>query len=155
MYSFFTRFYNGLIALGDFFQPFLLLCMRLYWGIGFYKTGMGKFANHPGIVTYFNSLHIPFPELNAYLVAGFETIGGISLIIGLGARLFSIPLICILSTAYATAHHAALVTMFQDPATFISQPPFNFLVTCLIVFCFGPGLFSIDRLLTPRMPFKR
>jgi putative oxidoreductase len=80
-------------------------------------------------------------------VASFETVGGLLLILGLASRLIAIPLTVVLCTAYATAHRAALLNIFDDPETFISQPPFNFLVMCLIVFAFGPGKYSLDYLI--------
>jgi len=143
----FTTLYELLIRLGTFLQSFLLLALRLYWGYAFFQTGLGKFANHPQIVQFFQTLNIPYPELNAYLVAAFETVGGVCLFFGLGARLMCVPLLVILSTAYGTAHREALVNMFQDPDTFLSQAPFHFLMTTLIIFCFGPGVFSIDAVL--------
>jgi len=152
MGSVFVRFYEAIIRLGEGLQSFLLLAMRLYWGYGFFQSGMGKFNNLPKIIEYFSSLNVPFPEANAYIVASFETIGGILLMIGLGSRLICIPLICILCVAYATAHIDALLNIFHDPETFISQSPFNFLVACLVVFCFGPGKFSIDYLLEKKKP---
>lgn len=142
--SFFTRFYDVIIRSGTYLQPFFLLIIRLYWGYLFVQTGFGKFVNHHTVVEYFQSLHIPFPEFSAYATAFVETVGGLSLFLGLGARLMSIPLIVVLCTAYATAHHEALVALFQDPDLFISQPPFHFLMASVIIFCFGPGAFSID-----------
>lgn len=141
------RFYELLHATGTFLQPFLLLAMRAYWGLSFVAAGYNKFLNHEKVVEGFTKLTIPFAELNAYLVAGFELVGGLCLALGLAARLMSIPLIVIMCVAYATAHVDALVNVFHDPKTFIQQGPFNYLLTCLVVFCFGPGTFSIDYLL--------
>lgn len=143
-----TTFYSFIIRFGNALQPLLLLAIRLYWGIAFIQTGLGKFHNHQMVVEFFQSLSIPYPKAQAYLVACLETVGGLCLAIGFGARLMSIPLIVILCTALATAHKEALIHIFQDPETFISQAPFNFLLASLIVFCFGPGFFSIDRFFT-------
>lgn len=152
MVSTFVRFYEAIIRVGESLQSLLLLAMRLYWGFEFYKTGMGKFHDHPKIAAYFQSLHIPFADANAYLVASFEMVGGILLILGLASRLISIPLTVILCTAYATAHRPELLNIIHDPEAFISQSPFNFLVMCLVIFCFGPGKFSIDYLLQRKRP---
>lgn len=143
----FVRFYEGIIRAGEFFSDYLLLAMRLFWGYQFFQTGMGKLSNIPNIVQFFENLGIPFAEANAYTVASLETVGGILLMLGLGSRLISIPLIAIMCTAYATAHRDALLGVFQDPDTFFQQGPFLFLMTCLIVFSFGPGKFSLDYLL--------
>lgn len=141
-------FYSCIISCGNSLQPLLLLAIRLYWGIALFETGLGKFHNHQSVVDFFNSLTIPYPEANAYAVAFFETVGGLALALGFGARLMSIPLIVILCTALATAHREALLHIFQDPETFINQAPFNFLMASLVVFCFGPGSLSIDRFFT-------
>ncbi len=141
-----VRFYEGIIRAGESFQSYLLLAMRLYWGYQFSQTGMGKLSNIAAPTAYFESLGIPFAEANAYIVGSFEMIGGLLLILGLGTRLIAIPLIVILCTAYATAHREALLNIFNDPDTFISQSPFNFLFTCLVLFAFGPGKFSLDYL---------
>ena len=146
MVSAVVRFYEAIIRAGDSFQSVLLFIMRLYWGFAFYQTGMGKFHNLPQVAQYFQSLNVPFAEATAYLVASLEVGGGLLLMVGLASRLVSIPLIAVLCTAYATAHRAAVLNIFQDPDTFISQPPFNFLILCLLVFSFGPGKCSIDYL---------
>lgn len=146
MPSIFIRFYEAIIRLGESLQPYLLLILRLYWGFQFFQSGLHKFNDITQTAQYFQSLSIPFPEFQAYLVASLEGIGGLLLIIGLGSRLICIPLIIILCTAYATAHREALLNIFQDTKTFVNQSPFNFLIVCLVVFCFGPGKFSIDYL---------
>ncbi len=147
MTSIFVRFYEAIIRAGEAFQSYLLLAMRLYWGFQFYQTGMGKLNNLPQIVKFFQNLGIPFAETQAPMVAYLEAGGGILLMIGLASRLVSIPLTAVLLTALATAHRDALLNIFQDPDTFISQPPFNFLIMTLVVFAFGPGKFSLDYLL--------
>ena len=49
--------------------------------------------------------------------------------------------------AYWTADHEALTSIIGDPDKFVKADPFPYLLTALIVFAFGPGLFSIDALL--------
>ena len=116
-------------------------------GYQFFQGGLGKLTNIPNIAAYFQTLGIPFAEANAYLVGSVEAVGGLFLMLGLASRLVSIPLIITMCTAYATAHREALVNVFHDPDTFISQGPFNFLLMCLLVFAFGPGKFSLDALI--------
>jgi putative oxidoreductase len=147
-------FYESLIEIGTKLQSYLLLIMRLYWGYQFFLTGMGKFHNFESVVTYFQSLHIPFAEANVYLVASIETAGGLLLLIGLGSRLIALPLITVLSVAFLTAHREALLNIFSNPDLFTSQAPFLFLFTCVTVFCFGPGKFSLDQLLAKKLSNK-
>ncbi len=144
MFSAIRGFYEGLVRVGESFQSILLFVMRLYWGFGFYQSGMGKFNDISKVTQYFQSLNIPFAEANAYIAASIETGGGLLLMMGLASRLAAIPLAVVMCTAYVTAHRPALLNIFNDPDTFLSQPPFLFLLTCLIVFAFGPGKCSID-----------
>ena len=139
--------YHMLISIGTIVQSILLLAMRIYWGGSFLLTGWGKWHNIPSISDYFSSLNIPFPTFNAYLVGSIELIGGFCLLIGLASRLVSIPLIVIMVTALFTEHREALVNAWDDPQNLITQLPFNYLLTALIVFAFGPGKISADFLI--------
>ena len=141
------RFYEGIIHAGEWFSSYLLLAMRLYWGYAFFQSGMGKFAHIEETVQFFESLNIPFALANVYAVASIEAAGGLLLLIGLGSRLVAIPLIAVMCGAYLTAHFDALVQVFSKPEVFISRAPFNFLLMCLVIFSFGPGIFSMDYLL--------
>ena len=147
MTSLFVRFYEAIIRAGESFSSYLLLAMRLFWGYQLYQSGMGKFSNIPKVVQFFQNLGIPFADTNANIAASIEIGGGILLMIGLASRLVSIPIACVMCTAYVTAHRPALLNIFQDPDTFLTQAPFLFLLTALVVFSFGPGKFSLDYLL--------
>jgi putative oxidoreductase len=48
--------------------------------------------------------------------------------------------------AYVTADKEALHSIFTDPDKFTAAAPYVFLIASLIVFVFGPGLFSVDAL---------
>ena len=153
MFTKIKNFYQILILLGTGFQPLLLLILRLYWGLSFFKTGLGKLQNIESVIQYFSSLHIILPTANAYIASSIECIGGLLLLIGLASRLASIPLSLVMTTAYLTAHFDSIKTIFINPANFIDQAPFTYLLVCLIIFAFGPGAFSIDALLK-RFVFK-
>lgn len=96
---------------------------------------------------FFTDLGLPLPKLNAILAGGTECVGGLLLLVGLGSRLVSVPLIFTMVVAYATADKEALAAIFSDPDKFTSAAPFPFLLASLIVFAFGPGRFSLDALL--------
>ena len=96
---------------------------------------------------FFHPLGIPLPELSAYAVGYLELIGGLCLIIGLAVRLISLPLIATMTVALLTASHKAALAIFSDPDTFLKEPPVTFLVVLLVLFVFGPGIFSIDFIL--------
>lgn len=147
MTRFFYNFYNALISCGTFFQSILLLAMRLFWGGSFMISGWGKLHHISSVSDYFSSLGIPFPTINAYLSGGTELICGFCLLIGLASRLTTLPLIIVMIVALLTEHHAATINAWQDPQNFINQLPFNYLLTALIVFAFGPGKISADFLI--------
>lgn len=106
--------------------------------------------NPEKVAGFFQSLHIPLPVFNAYLAGSTECIGGLLLLIGLGSRLVSLPLIFVLTIAYVTAESDALKNIFSDPDKFVSATPFLFLMACLMVLAFGPGKFSVDWLLSKK-----
>jgi putative oxidoreductase len=129
------------------FQSVFLLIIRLHWGWQFCSTGFGKLTHIGKIISFFSSLGIPFPELNAYLAGTTECVGGFLLLLGLGSRVVAIPLIFTMIVAYATADREAVQSIFTDPDKFTSADPFLFLLTAVIVLLFGPGKISVDSLL--------
>ncbi len=131
-------------VMGDFLKDYLLLAMRLYWGWHFLVAGVSKFGNIPLVSEFFGSVEIPFPLFSAYLVAFVESVGGVCLLLGLFSRTVAIPLALIMIVALLTAHHSETFAVFQNPQRLINQLPFNYLLACLVVLCFGPGKFSID-----------
>jgi putative oxidoreductase len=145
-----SQAYKGFIHLGCFLKPYFLLVIRLFWGYTLFKIGMGKLGDIGGTTELFQKLQIPYPELSAWVVALFETLGGAALFLGLFARLFSIPLIIIFITALFTAHFPETKEIFQNHLQFAVQPPVTFLLVSLAVLCFGPGAFSIDALFKKR-----
>jgi putative oxidoreductase len=128
-------------------QSVFLLIMRLYWGWQFCSTGFGKLTHIAKIISFFSSLGIPFPELNAYVAGTTECVGGFLLLLGLGSRVVAIPLIFTMIVAYGTADLDAVKSIFSDPDKFTSADPFLFLLTAVIVLLFGPGKISVDAFL--------
>ena len=128
-------------------QSPLLLVMRLYWGWQFFQTGKGKLMNLDRTTGFFQSLNIPHPHLNAIMAGCIECFGGLFLLLGLGSRVLTIPLIFTMCIAYVTAEHDALKAIFTDPDKFVSAAPFEFMLCAVIVLVFGPGVFSLDWLI--------
>ncbi|MGO9244221.1 MAG: DoxX family protein [Verrucomicrobiia bacterium] len=127
-------------------SPFLLI-IRLYWGWQFFLTGKGKLMHLDKIAGYFATLHIPMPKLNAALAGTTECVGGLLLLLGLGSRIITVPLICVLTVAYLTADTEAVKNIFSKPDAFLSADEFLFLLTSVIVLIFGPGVFSLDAII--------
>lgn len=130
-------------------DPFLL-GIRLYWGWQFFQTGKGKLSDISAPTAFFTELGIPFPQLNAYMAGGTECFGGLLLLLGLFSRVTCVPLICVMLVAYGTAHLDVVKTIWSDSDSFVTAPPFLFLLAVLTVFIFGPGKFSVDALLRRR-----
>lgn len=136
--------YQPLVWIGNFLQPFLLLILRVYWGWWLFQTGLGKFHNIERVTHFFSGLGIPFPSFTVYLVATVELVCGLFLLFGFLSRLSALLVTIVMLTAYATAHTEALLKFFTNSSLFAEQAPYPFLLTALIVFCFGPGAFSLD-----------
>lgn len=133
----------------DSVQSVLLLLVRLVWGIGFMETGWGKWHSIPKVIGFFTQIGIPFPAMNAYIVASLELGGGLLLALGLASRLIPVPLIFSMIVAYVTTEQDALHSILKgslDP--FLSADPFLFLFAALIILIFGPGKFSLDYLIS-------
>lgn len=153
-----TKFFGAIdrffTAIGKWFQSPVLLFLRIFFGIGFVIAGVGKLQDLSKITEYLTTIHFPYPQVFAWILALTETIGGALLVVGFLSRLAAVPLIIAMCVAYATAHAEAFSHFFQNPKLLVEQPPFNFLLTALLVFAFGPGMFSIDALLTKDKPSK-
>jgi putative oxidoreductase len=128
-------------------QPLFLLIIRLYWGWQFFGTGRGKLMDIPKVTGFFQSLGIPFPAFNAYLAGSAECFGGLLLLLGLGCRITTIPLIITMIVAYITASPDAVRHIFSKPDDFVTADPFLFMLAAIIVFIFGPGPLSLDGLI--------
>jgi putative oxidoreductase len=150
MENFLVMLYRGLIALGKSFQHLILLAIRLVWGWLFFGAGMGKLGDIDPIISYFTQLGIPYPALNAYFVGGLEFVGGCCLLVGFASRLFALPMAITMATAMATAHSAQFHDFFHNPLGLVQTDPFSFFMAALLVFAFGPGLFSVDALIKRR-----
>jgi len=141
------KLYGWLITIGNALRSPLLLIIRLYWGWEFFLTGKGKLMDLSKPTEYFANLGIPFPHFSAILAACTECFGGLLLLVGLASRLITIPMMILLVIAYLTADIEAARAIFSDPDKFLSAAEFQFLFAVVIVFVFGPGIFSVDALI--------
>src|SRR3954463_9401491 len=115
---------DGLLTtLGGWLQPVLLLVIRGWWGWAFFFTGKGKLMNLAKTADFFGSLNIPAPKLNAIVASSTECGCGLLLLLGLAARLASVPLIFTMLIAYATADREALRAIISDTDKFTGATP--------------------------------
>ena len=141
------RLYGWFLATCNFFQPVVLLAIRLYWGWQFWQDGTGKLANIPKVTEYFASIGVPMPQANAYFIGGLEAVGGVLLILGLGSRLIALPLTVNMVMAYVFGDREALGSIFSDPDKFYAAAPYTYLFASLLILVFGPGALSLDTLI--------
>jgi putative oxidoreductase len=138
-------------------QNFLLLLIRLNWGIQFFLTGKGKLENHDQVTGFFTTLGIPLPGLNAWFVGGVEMIGGLLLLAGFATRPTALVLTGTMLVAYLSVadDRAALLNAFRDPDKFTAASPFLFLLASLLCLAFGAGRWSADGFLAGRKPVAK
>jgi putative oxidoreductase len=141
------KIYALWVGLVSRFQSPFLFIIRLYWGWQFFLTGRGKLMNLDNTAKFFASLNIPAPKLNAIMAGSTECVGGLLLLIGLGSRIVTVPLIFTMIIAYLTADSEAAHAIFSNPDKFVTAAPFLFLLTCVIVLIFGPGCLSLDAII--------
>ena len=89
----------------DFLAP---LALRLYLVPVFWVAGSNKIAGFSGTVEWFGNaewgLGLPFPTLMAGLATGTELVGAFLLLVGLGVRWISIPLMFTMLIAIFKVH---------------------------------------------------
>src|SRR3954463_4552191 len=116
---------------------------RITVGSVFIGTGWGKLHNIDQTVEYFASLHIPAAAFQARLAAGTEFFGGILVLLGLGARLASLPLAFTMVVAILTAKRAEL----DGLRTLFGFEEWSYIVFFVWIALVGPGPLSLDALI--------
>jgi putative oxidoreductase len=151
LHNFVSRGYRIYTSAADSLKSPFLLALRLYWGWQLMQSGWGKLHNIAGVTELFTSLGLPAPHFTAVAVSNLELFGGASLALGLGSRIIGLVLSINMLLAYITADREALMSVFLDPGKFYNADPFTFLMASLLVFIFGAGFFSLDRIVQSRM----
>ena len=116
---------------------------RLTLGVLFIGTGWGKLHSIPDVTQFFTDLHIPAPGFQARLVATTEFVGGLMVLVGLGARLISVPMLFTMVVAILTAKRADI----DGLSSLLGFEEWSYLVMFLWIAVAGPGPLSLDRLL--------
>ena len=125
------------------FQSFSLLLARLAVAYGFYEPAVKKWQDIESIATWFGSMGIPFPTLNAYMAASTEALGVVLLTLGLFTRLISIPLIVVMVVAITTVHLAHGFSAGNNGF----EIPLYYMLFLFIFTAHGAGKFSVDHYL--------
>lgn len=124
-------------------QSFSLFFARIVVAYGFYEPAMQKWSDIGAVAGWFESMSIPFPSLNAYIVASTEFLGVVLLTLGLFTRLISVPLMVIMVVAIVTVH---LGNGFSAGNNGFEIPLYYLLFLALFA-SHGAGKLSLDYLL--------
>lgn len=123
---------------------FLILCLRVFFGVLFFMHGLDKLMN-------FNELSYNFPSvlgLGSYMtliIAVFcEFCCSLFLIAGLLHRIILIPMIISMAVAFFDVHDAM---MPEGEMALVN------LIIFILLYLVGPGMFSVDYLIDQR--FKK
>ncbi len=120
-----------------------ILLARLFVGYFFLETGWSKIHNLDAMTTRFTQWGIPWPAFNAALSGYTEFLGGLLVLIGLGTRLVSIPMVINMAVAVVAVKMSG-VTSLND---FVElDEPLYALVFFWLIFT-GPGPVSVDTVL--------
>jgi len=142
MRTLYNRFIEGTGKLRD--VP--LLMFRWILALGFYEPAMMKVKNLSGVAEWFESMNYPLPMVTATLSMVTEVTGIVLLIVGLGTRLISIPLMFVMVIATLTVH---LPNGFPAGENGFEIPLYYFLMLFALV-VYGSGKYSLDHLLNKR-----
>jgi putative oxidoreductase len=118
------------------------LLARVAVGWTFVLTGWGKLHDLGSVIEFFRELGIPYPELQAPLVASVELGCGALLVAGLFSRIAALPLIGTMVVAIATAQWSNVAT-FGD---LYGLTEFLYIVIFAWIATAGPGPVSLDSL---------
>ena len=127
----------------DFLKDIPLLAMRLVLAWGFWNPAMMKWKNIDGIADWFGQMGYPLPTLNAYMAATTELAGAVLLLLGIGTRLISIPLMVVMLVAIFTVH---LANGFEAGSNGF-EIPLYYLIMLLTLMVYGPGKYSVEGIL--------
>ena len=119
------------------------LLARVTLGVVFAQSGWGKLHNLQKVAEFFTELGIPQPELQARFVSGTEFVCGWLLLLGLFARIASVPLVVTMVVATITAK-ADELKHYGDLFGFTE---WTYLVLAVYVIVHGAGPHSLDALL--------
>lgn len=124
-------------------QHISILFLRLILAYGFWGPAKTKWADINSVAEWFGSMGIPAPAFNAYLAASTEMAGVFLLILGLGARIISIPLIITMLVAIKTVHWQNGFSAGDNGY----EIPLYYMLMLFVLLSFGAGKISVDYLI--------
>ena len=126
--------------------PGSILLIRIAVGLIFFTQGILKYIDPNMGVVRFTRIGFPHPYFTAHFVGTFEVLCGLLLLLGLGTRLVSIPLLAVITTAIATTKVPELFRANQGFWYMVSDARTDFAMFCCLVFLIsvGGGSWSLD-----------
>ena len=118
------------------------LLIRLCLAAVFIPSGWGKLHDLQKVTEFFTELGIPWPHLNAVVVAVSELGCGALLLVGLASRLAALPLIVSMTIAILTAKRADI----GGPVDLFAVDELIYGVLALAIVVLGAGAVSADGL---------
>src|SRR5206468_13001761 len=102
-------------------------------------------------------LHLPAPGATALFVGIVEFAGGLLFAAGIATRLVSLVLFVNMTVAYLAApdDRVNFSHMFSKPEDFYGASPYTYWFAALLIMVLGPGLFSVDTLVSRWMASQR
>ena len=113
---------------------------RLTIGWIFLQSGWGKLNDLPKVVAFFTDLGIPAPQIQAPLAAGTEFLCGALILLGLGTRLASLPLIGTMLVAILTALRGDI----HELSDLFGLAEYLYIALLLWLGAYGAGPISLD-----------
>ena len=119
------------------------LAIRIVVGWVFLWTGWQKLNALPRMIENFRSWGIPAPEILTPLASGIEFAGGLLLLVGLGTRIVSIPMMIVMMVAIGAAKWEDVDSL----QTLLGFEEISYFVMFGYLGVAGPGPVSLDHLL--------
>lgn len=141
-----AAFYKKVAVLFSKFQSFSLLAVRLVLAYGFFEPAMHKIKDIHSFASFLDSLGIPLPLLQAYMVMATEALGVVLPVLGLFVRLISLPLMVVMLVAVFLVHLPGGFSAANNGF----EIPLYYLLFLMVLAVFGAGKFSLDYLLFER-----
>ena len=135
--------YMEFSRLSEYGKSLSLLLARFAVAYGFYEPAMMKWGGIDNVSSWFGTMGIPFPTINAYMAASTEAAGVILLTLGFMTRFISIPLIVIMLVAIFMVHLPHGFTAGQNGF----EIPLYYMLFLFIFLTNGAGKFSLDRMI--------
>ena len=136
------------------------LFLRLVIGFAFMAHGWAKLSRGPEhFAQLLTLLHVPMPQIMAWLSVIIELLGGFTLFIGLFTGLSAVPLIFTMLVAMFTIHihygYSAVNTIGLTPHGPLFGPPgyeinLIYIAGLLVLIFSGAGKFSVDAAVAAR-----